>query len=553
MADANGKENIQTKIQGELKQTEVKTEADKIPLISLAGKEIPVDVLKEISEEAAAFYKIVPIAKSEDALEAGMVNPDDLKAREALRFIAQRSGAELKIYAISQVDFDGVLAQYRSLRGEVKKALRELEEELEVEKERPAASEAEEIFRRVVVETPVTKIVAVILRHAVEGDASDIHIEGTEKQIKVRFRVDGILYASIFLPKDIQQAVITRIKILSNLKIDETRVPQDGRFQATVSGRKIDFRVSTLPTANGEKAVLRVLDPKTSLKTFADLGLQGHNIEMLEEAIEKPFGMILITGPTGSGKTTTLYAILSKLNQEAVNIISLEDPVEYVVEGVNQSQIKPEIGYTFASGLRSILRQDPDIIMAGEIRDEETADLAIHAALTGHIVLSTLHTNNAIGVIPRLIDMGVDTFLLPSSLNLSIAQRLIRRLCPHCKKEVEPSPQVSKIIESELAGIDLEPYGKEINFKKPYKVFRAQGCKLCNGKGTKGRVAIYEMMSMTPEVEQIINQGVNETKLKAEAKRQGMVTMRQDGIIKVLQGVVSAEEVLEAVEVEDNF
>lgn len=553
MTDINEKETAQTKNQEGLGRSEAKAGAGKIPFVSLAGKEILIDVLREISEETAAFYKIIPIAKNEDVLEVGMVNPDDLRAKEALRFIAQRNDVELKICAVSQADFNAVLAQYRSLRGEVKKALRELEEELELEKGKSAAARTKEIFRRMAAETPVTKIVAVILGHAVEGDASDIHIEGMEKQVKVRFRVDGVLYASIFLPKDIQQAIITRIKILANLKIDETRVPQDGRFQTVVSGRKIDFRVSTLPTANGEKAVLRVLDPKDSLKSFADLGLQGHNQKMLEEAIKRPFGMILISGPTGSGKTTTLYAILSKINQESVNIISLEDPVEYVIEGVNQSQIKPEIGYTFASGLRSILRQDPDVIMAGEIRDEETADLAIHAALTGHIVLSTLHTNNAIGVIPRLVDMGVDTFLLPSSLNLAIAQRLIRRLCPHCKKQVEPSPQVIKIIESELAGMDLGSYGKEINFKKPYKIFRAQGCNFCNNKGTKGRIAIYEMMSMTPEVEQIINQGINEVKLKDEAKRQGMATMRQDGIIKVLQGVVSIEEVLEAVEVEDNY
>lgn len=552
MTNINEKETVQAKNQEELKEPEIKDKENKIPFVSLAGKEIPVDVLKEISEEAAAFYKIIPIARNENVLEVGMVNPDDLRAREALRFIAQRSGLELKIYAVNQADFNAVLVQYHSLRSEVKKALRELEEELKMEKGGPAAGRTKEIFRRMAAETPITRIVAVILRHAVEGDASDIHIEGAEKEIRIRFRLDGVLYSSIFLPKDIQQAIITRIKILANLKIDETRVPQDGRFQTTVAGRKIDFRVSTLPTAKGEKAVLRVLDPKASLKSFADLGLQGYNLKILEEAIERPFGMILVSGPTGSGKTTTLYAVLGRINQDSVNIISLEDPVEYMIEGINQSQIRPEIGYTFASGLRSILRQDPDVIMAGEIRDEETAGLAVHAALTGHIVLSTLHTNNAIGVIPRLVDMGVDTFLLPSSLNLAIAQRLIRRLCPHCKKEVEPSPQVVKIIESELAGMDPGLYGKEISFKKPYKVFRGQGCNFCNNKGTKGRIAIYEMFGMTSEVEQIINQGINEVKLKDEAKKQGMVTMKQDGIIKVLQGVVSIEEVLEAVEVEDN-
>lgn len=546
-------ENIPKNLSKPNNLEEIKARAEKLGVlyISLEGRDIPVDVLKEISEEVATFYKFVPISKSHVTLEVGMVNPDDLRAREALRFISQRSGLELKIYLISQADFEGVIRQYRSLGGEVKKALRELEKELEEEKVKPVEKGAEEIFKRVVTEAPVTKIVAVILRHAVEGRASDIHIEGAETNVKVRFRVDGVLYTSLFLPKDIHQAVISRIKILSDLKIDETRIPQDGRFQASVAGKKIDFRVSTLPTASGEKAVLRVLDPSAGLKSFTDLGLQGYNLKILGESIKKPFGMILITGPTGSGKTTTLYAILNKLNQEGVNIISLEDPVEYYIEGINQSQIRPEIGYTFASGLRSILRQDPDIIMAGEIRDEETAGLAIHAALTGHIVLSTLHTNDAIGVLPRLIDMGVGTFLLPASLNLAIAQRLVRRLCPKCKKEIPAPPEMSSIISGELSLLDPKKLKElNINSKGPFKIYRAQGCKACNGKGTKGRIAIYEMFSMTPELETILNEGLTDIKLKQEAKRQGMVTMKQDGIVKVLQGLVSIEEVLKAVEVE---
>jgi len=477
-----------------------------------------------------------------------MVNPDDLKAKEALRFITRQSGLETKIFIITPTGFKNVLKQYRTLRGEVKKALEELEEELETEgKIRPFQGRAEEIARQIVAEAPITKIVAVILRHAIEGRASDVHIEPIEDNVKVRFRVDGILYTSLILPKDIQLAIVSRIKILSNLKIDETRVPQDGRFHTVVGGKKIDFRVSTFPTVGGEKVVLRILDPSAGLKDFAQLGLQGHNLETLKTNIKQPFGMILVTGPTGSGKTTTLYAILNELNQEGVNIVSLEDPVEYYIQGINQSQIRPEINYTFASGLRHILRQDPDIIMVGEIRDEETANLAIHAALTGHIVLSTLHTNDAIGAIPRLVDMGIGPFLLPSSLNLIIAQRLTRRLCPDCKKEIAVSPQVTRVIKEEIAKLSPEQQ-KNLSAEEPFKTYRPVGCKFCGGKGTKGRVALFEILEMTPQLEEIINKDLSESKIKEEAKRQGMITMKQDGVIKVLQGLISFEEMLRVVE-----
>jgi len=520
----------------------------RIPFIDLVGREISVEILKEIPEDAANFYKFIPLNRDKNILEVGMVNPDDLKAKEALRFITRQSGLETKIFIITPTGFKNVLKQYRTLRGEVKKALEELEEELETEgKIRPFQGRAEEIARQIVAEAPITKIVAVILRHAIEGRASDVHIEPIEDNVKVRFRVDGILYTSLILPKDIQLAVVSRIKILSNLKIDETRVPQDGRFHTVVGGKKIDFRVSTFPTVGGEKVVLRILDPSAGLKDFAQLGLQGHNLETLKTNIKQPFGMILVTGPTGSGKTTTLYAILNELNQEGVNIVSLEDPVEYYIQGINQSQIRPEINYTFASGLRHILRQDPDIIMVGEIRDEETANLAIHAALTGHIVLSTLHTNDAIGAIPRLVDMGIGPFLLPSSLNLIIAQRLTRRLCPDCKKEIAVSPQATRVIKEEIAKLSPEQQ-KNLSAEEPFKTYRPVGCKFCGGKGTKGRVALFEILEMTPQLEEIINKDLSESKIKEEAKRQGMITMKQDGVIKVLQGLISFEEMLRVVE-----
>jgi len=532
----------------EIETVKAKAEALKVPFIDLTGKEIPVEVLKEIPEEAATFYRFIPLTRQKNVLEVGMIDPGDLKAKEALRFITRQSGLETKLFIISPTDFKNVLKQYRTLRGEVKKALEELEKELEIgERVKPLRGKLEDVARRIVAEAPITKIVAVILRHAIEGRASDIHIEPVENKVKVRYRVDGVLYTSLLLPQDIQTAVVSRIKILSNLKIDETRIPQDGRFRAVVAGHKIDFRVSTFPTVGGEKAVLRVLDPAVGLRSFSELGLQGYNLEILENAIKQPFGMILLTGPTGSGKTTTLYAILNELNQEGINIVSLEDPVEYYVEGINQSQIRPDIDYTFASGLRHILRQDPDIIMVGEIRDEETADLAIHSALTGHVILSTLHTNDAIGVIPRLVDMGIGVFLLPASLNLAIAQRLVRKLCQHCKKEVSVPPQVAEVIEKELDS--LSPIQKKFfPWRKPFKTYRPVGCKFCGNKGTKDRIALFEILLMTPQLEEIINKDLTEAKIKEEAQRQGMVTMKQDGIAKVLQGLISFEEMLRVVE-----
>lgn len=532
----------------ELKIAQDQAKKLKLPFVSLAGKVISPDVLKEISEEAAAFYQLVPIEKSGDILSVGMVDPQNLQSSQALAFIAKRYGWEPKISLITASDLKNILAQYRTLKEEVATALKELQGELS-EKAKTPKLQAADVAERVMAEAPITKIVAVVLRHAQEGKASDIHIEPSESDVRVRFRVDGVLYTSLILPKNIHSSVVSRIKILSNLKIDEMRVPQDGRFHSVIDGKKIDFRVSTFPTSFGEKVVMRLLDPTVGLLNFEQLGLIGYNLKVLEDSLKKPFGMILITGPTGSGKTTTLYAILNVLNEPGVNIVSLEDPVEYNIAGISQSQTRPEVGYTFASGLRSILRQDPDVIMVGEIRDEETADLATHAALTGHIVLSTLHTNDAMGVVPRLIDMGVSGFLLPSSLNVAIAQRLVRRLCPECKKETEPESKVKEMIVKEIAEIS-ENTKKEYSaiLEKEIKVWQAKGCKFCGGKGTRGRIAIFEALYMTPQLEKIIIEGATESKIIEEAQRQGMPNMRQDGFLKVLEGLVSLEEVLEAVE-----
>jgi len=353
----------------------------------------------------------------------------------------------------------------------------------------------------------------------------------------------------VVLPVEIAPAIVSRIKILSNLQIDETRRPQDGRFTTKIGEKEVDLRVSVLPTARGEKAALRILDPTIGLRTLPELGIIGRNLEVLEKGIRKPFGMILMTGPTGSGKSTTIYGILQILNTDAVNIVSLEDPVEYYIDGVNQSQIRPELGYTFANGLRQILRQDPNIIVVGEMRDSETAGLAVQSALTGHLVLSTLHTNDAIGVIPRLIDMGVEPFLLPSALNVALAQRLVKRLCPDCKKGIEPSEKIKKVI---LDVVETMPERSRPKIKKEgFKIYKAQGCSKCNNKGTKGRIAVFEILEMTPQLEQIIISEPTESKILAESQRQGMTTMLQDGIIKVLEGIIGFEELIQVVSVSE--
>jgi len=520
----------------------------RLPIVELEKIELDKEAMKEIAEDVVSFYKIVPFAKEGNVLKVGMLNPEDVGALEALKFVAEDKGLALEKYVLSLKDFDAILRQYRTLTGEVGKALESLTEELG-EKEGGIRS-----IDEITAEAPVTKIVAVIVKHAVESRASDIHVEPFEDRVRIRFRIDGVLSTALTLPQNLHSAVITRIKILSDLKIDETRLAQDGRFSTRIGERKIDFRVSTFPTKNGEKTVMRILDPLTGKIDLPDLGLDGRALEIVEKAMAKPFGSILITGPTGSGKSTTLAGMLKRMNTEDVNIVTLEDPIEYFVDGVNQSQVHEEIGYTFASGLRHILRQDPDIIMVGEIRDRETAALATQAALTGHIVLSTLHTNDAIGVVPRLIDMGVEKYLIPPTLNVAAAQRLLRRLCPTCKLEAKANAGEEKIINDALNDMP-EDYQQEFFSKSGYQIFKPNiknPCKECGGKAFKGRIAIFEMLEMTDEFEKIILGTLSEAAMRQEGKRQGMIVMFQDGILKVLKGVVSLEELLEVAQAGDS-
>jgi len=524
----------------------LKSENLKIPLKEVAVEQVPLKTLELIPEETAKYYQMIPLEKAEKYLEIGMIYPEDLKAQEALKFLARQGKFNYKVFLITPNTFKNLLKQYRTLKREVGLALEELETELKEEGIKTKSQTAAE-FERMAEEAPITKIVAVVLRYAVEGSASDIHIEPTREKLRVRFRFLGDLHSSIFLPLTILPAVVARIKILSNLKIDETRVPQDGRFSTQINGKSIDFRVSIFPTTLGEKVAIRVLDPATGLKSFEDLGLEERNLKVVKEGISKPYGLILATGPTGCGKTTTLYAILQILNKEEVNIVSIEDPVEYFIEGINQSQVKPEIGYDFANGLRHILRQDPDIIMVGEIRDEETANLVIHAALTGHIVLSTLHTSNALGVIPRLIDMGIKPYLLPSVLQLAMAQRLVRKLCDSCKKKIKPTPEIKNLILKEIDGLP-PAIKKDIKLLASFEIFAPQGCQKCGSTGYSGRIAVFEILSMTDSLAEIILKEPSEVSILEEAKRQGMITMKQDGILKVLRGVTTIEEILRVAE-----
>ncbi|MDO8557527.1 MAG: GspE/PulE family protein [Candidatus Jorgensenbacteria bacterium] len=526
----------------EVEIAKVKAELTGAPYKKVNAAAIPDDVLKLIPQETSTTYKVAPLEKRQGMLVVGMFRPDDERAQEALRFIAKQSGLSLGVYLITLSDLNAVWRRYAPYKDEIAAAVSEIgkdaKEDKGVELEEGGSQE----------DAPIIKIVASTLRQAVETGASDIHIEPQRTRLRVRFRTDGDLKEVASLPSSLVQPVVSRVKVLAKLKLDENRIPQDGRFRTFLFGRDIDYRVATFPTPAGEKVAIRVLDPKTGLRGLSSLGLSDYNLKIISEGTSRPYGMILISGPTGSGKTTTLYAIMQQLNKDTVNVVSLEDPVEYFMEGINQSQVKPEIGYTFASGLRQILRQDPDVIMVGEIRDSETANLAVNAALTGHVVLSTIHTNNSIGVPPRLVDLGVPPFLLSSALNIMIAQRLVLRLCPECKEKFTAAKEMEEIIEETLKELPKEARVGIKQTSAPFTLYKTGNkpdCKTCKGKGVSGRVAIVEIFKMTPELGDLISSGFTEGKLWAEAKRQGMMTLRQDGVIKALLGEVSLEQVIQ--------
>jgi len=518
-----------------------KAELYGIPYQSLEGKDVPFDILRYVPEESASFYRFVPIGLEDGALLIGVVDPDNIEAMDALSFISSKLGIPYKLYLISEPDFEKVLESYKGLSGQVTAALSELDTEF-IPEDTPAPTTEATLGggeTRIIEDAPVTKIVATILHYAVEGNASDIHIEHMGAEVRVRFRVDGILNTSLILPTKVHAALIARVKILSNMRLDEKRKPQDGRFSARIEGRRIDFRVSTFPSYYGEKIVMRILDTEKGVKPLGEMGLSERNLKLIREALEKPYGMVLISGPTGSGKSTTLYTMLNEIDREKYNVLSLEDPVEYNIPGMSQSQIRPEIGYTFATGLRHTLRQDPDIIMVGEIRDKETAQLAVQAALTGHLVFSTIHTNNAAGVIPRLIDMGVDPFLIAPTLILAMAQRLVQLICPNSGKSVSVEGSIGAQIEKEFSDLP-EAFKRAIPFAKDVlKIEPSPDCP----KGTRGRTAVFEIMQMDHDLEQVILKSPVEGEIMRVARKQGMLTMKEDAMVKAFKHEIPWEEV----------
>ncbi len=482
---------------------------------------IPKEVLALIPEKIARTYRIVPFGKEEGKLKLAMNNPEDF---EALEFAKRQTGLKIIPYYASDEDLSRALGQY-------KKGIKEDFEAVIAENLKKASPE--EDLARAAEKLPIIKISDTIMEYAVAERASDIHIETLAEEVIIRFRVDGVLRDIIKLPNGIQDALIARIKILSNLKIDEHRAPQDGRYKFTIGDDVIALRISIVPGFNGENVVMRVLHESNRPLSLEELGLKGRGLDIIRENMTKPHGMILVTGPTGSGKTTTLYSILNILNTIEVKICTIEDPIEYGINRVSQMQVNKKAGLEFATGLRALLRHDPDIIMVGEIRDEETADIAVHSALTGHLVLSTLHTNTAPGAIARFLDMGVEDFLLASTVNVILAQRLVRKICNTCIVKYTPDSTLKEKYEKSL--------GVKLTGQKYYK---GKGCDECNGKGFIGRIGIYEVLAMTDKIRTLVTTKATTNEIQKAAVTEGMVTMLNDGLDKVSSGLTTIEEVL---------
>lgn len=511
------------------KITQAKALMLNIPFVKLEGKAIPADVLNLVPEPAARRYRIIPFEKSKGELWVAMEDPLDI---QIIQFVEKRSGMRIKPFlALKEDILKAIGDQYaQNLTTDVNSALREVQS---VEPEQQVSS-TPEIIR----EAPVSNIINQLLEYAIKTRASDIHIEPQEDRTRVRYRIDGILQEKILLPKGVHDALVSRIKILSVLKIDEKRLPQDGRFTFTFGQNSVDLRISTIPTVFGEKVVMRLLPKSSDAPTLMELGLRGVSLKALESQLLRTHGIILICGPTGSGKTTTLYSILSRVSTTRVNVVTVEDPVEYQIPGVNQVQVSPQVGLTFASALRSFLRQDPNIIMVGEIRDTETADLAIQAALTGHQVFSSVHTNSASGAPPRLLDMGVEPFLLTSTLNAAVGQRVVRKICSHCKVEFDPSPEIAASIKQALGNFI------PTSLATAMKLYKGRGCNLCAGTGYLGRIGIYEVLVMTDKLAKLVLEHSSSGDIEQTAVANGMITMIQDGYLKVLEGITTLEEVL---------
>jgi len=527
---------VESKIVTEEKLLSLLSEFFKVPYVDLRTVVVDGSIVRIVPRDTAEKNVIFPFEKSGPNLKLAMRDPSDIQLREKIRFTTG-----FKVLPFVALDF--------RIKEKLEEFYGKIEEEFfskltqEIVETKEGDRELEEIvtksqvvslddLKSLATQAPIVKLVNALILEALKKGASDIHVEPFENELRVRYRIDGVLHVVAKYSVDIKDAVVARFKVLSNMDIAEKRLPQDGRMRARFKGRDIDFRVSTVPTIYGEKVVLRILDKGGLKLDLSELGLEEREYSLLKKAIFSPYGMVLVTGPTGSGKTTTLYSSLLTVNTPEVNIMTVEDPVEYNLYGINQVQVKPEIGLTFAKALRAFLRQDPDIIMVGEIRDAETAEIAIEAALTGHLVFSTLHTNDAPSTVTRLIDMGIENFLVSSSIILVVAQRLARKICPYCKEEFRYPPEVLK----------------EVGFKDeeiPYlKTFRGRGCEKCDYTGYKGRVALYEVMEMVPEIRDAVVKGKNADEIRKIALRNGMRTLRDVGKIKIAKGVTTPEEVL---------
>lgn len=527
--------------------TKAKADFNNVEFIRIADTGTDPQALNQLPESVARTYKMLPISfdKAENHMVVAMINPLDLAA---IDFAEKKSGVRIEAKYATPSELERTLAEHysQSLSSEVTEALQQTSQ---VTQSKQAKKDLSDLSGETIRQAPITKIVHTIVEFAMKALASDIHIEPQESRTRVRYRIDGILQEKLILPASVHDAVVSRIKILSNLKIDEKRVPQDGRFNFANNDQEVDLRVSTLPTIHGEKIVMRLLKKDQSVPELPQLGLDGIALKHVNEAIKVPHGIVLVTGPTGSGKTTTLYSVLHKINSPKVNIMTLEDPVEYQMAGVNQVQINPQAGLTFASGLRSFLRQDPNIIMVGEIRDSETAELAVQAALTGHLVFSTLHTSSAAGALPRLLDMGAEPFLLASSITLVMAQRVLRRINEPYKEEYKPEPAVLKDIQDVL-GPRFDQWLKTNN-KKPEDVvlYRAKKDRPQTEPEYRGRVAIFEVMPISEPISKMILERRPASDMEKHAMTEGMLLMKQDGYIKALNGVTTIEEVLRVAQI----
>ncbi|NMB56317.1 type II/IV secretion system protein [Candidatus Beckwithbacteria bacterium] len=521
---------LEKKLVSEDNLVRAKSKLYNIPFVDIKDLAVNPQALSFIPRNVAERFIVFPYAYNNQTgnISVVMQNPLDVNA---IDFLEQKSQKSITPFFGLENDIKDMITQKyaQGLSYQIDEALKETDQKEVID---------EKSINEVIREAPIAKIVTTIMNFAVKVGASDIHIEALEDKTRVRYRIDGILYEKLVLPKNVHEALISRIKILSRMKIDEKRIPQDGRFAFKTKNEEVDLRVSTLPSVHGEKIVMRLLKKGGEVPELSDLGIRGRALKNLEEAIKATHGVVLITGPTGSGKTTTLYSILHKINTSKVNIMTLEDPVEYEMEGVNQVQINPAAGLTFSSGLRSFLRQDPNVIMVGEIRDSETAELAIQAALTGHLVFSTLHTNSSAGALPRLIDMEVEPFLLASAINCIVGQRIVRKICSHCKEGFNPPMEAVMQIKEVLGSLFTQFENKEI------QLFKGKGCSFCNDTGYSGRLGIYEVMPVSEKISTMAISKEPASAIERQAVESGMLTMKMDGFLKILEGSTTIEEVL---------